>query len=352
LHLIATDSGETWAFYPPDGVASAVIDGRSSSATTGIRWGIYVDGAFGVTIDGLQLQHFADEFLHTGGHSKHTSFLNNVVHDNYNPTDTGAIAAFGSVQNTTIANNYVYDVVNHGILLQACGQTCASRGITGGIIKQNFIYNSCTITTDCGAIYLQDWGTPRSTNIRIQNNFIRDVTTAGDGSGGRGIYLDDGTSNAVITGNIVAGNKDTCFDIHAGAHDAFSGNICDEQSSGRESIMRYETSDVATMGEGNIFTHNLIISASLGGGHGYSGDSVLDAPALIKNNAYYNYVGPTVNANGGGGAGTDINPIFVNPRLSGWFYGVASGSPVYRRPVSFPGIGGAVRVKVVAARIL
>src|SRR6516164_3459678 len=27
LHLIATDSGETWAFYPPDGVASAVIDG-------------------------------------------------------------------------------------------------------------------------------------------------------------------------------------------------------------------------------------------------------------------------------------------------------------------------------------
>jgi hypothetical protein len=340
LHLTSSDSGETWAFYQADGVASAVIDGRSGNATTGIQWGIYVDGASNVTINGLQLQHFVNEFLHTGGGSRRTTFVNNIVHDNYNPVDTGGLAAFGSVKNTIIANNYVYNVVSHGIILQACGETCANSGITGGIIRNNLIYNSCAISTDCGAIYLQDWGTPRSTDIRIENNFIRDVTAASDGGGGRGIYLDDGTSNVTVTGNIVAGNKNTCFNIHAGSHDVFLGNICDKQSSDLEAILRYETSDIATMGQGNAFTSNIVIAGSVGGGQGYLGDGVRNAPMMTKNNAYYNYVGLTIDSNGSGGAGSDINPVYVNPQISGWLYTVSLESPVYLPPVNFPRITG------------
>ena len=338
VKLTSADSGETWSYYPFDGVASAIIDGGSNSTTIGIKWGFWLEGVSNVTINGLQLQHFANEFLHATGSASGTMFINNTLHDNYNWRNYAGIALWGSAQNSTVANNHVYNTVTHGILASTCSGSCAA-GIKGVIIKNNFVYNTCTISTDCGAIYLQDYASPRSTNITISNNFIRDVNPKGD-NGGRGIYLDDGTSNVMATGNIVSGHKNTCFNIHGGDNDIFSGNICDEQSSGHESIVRYETSSEvpSSLMTGNAFTNNIIIAGSRDGGNGYTGDGVPN-PLTIKDNAYFNYVGLTIDSTGGS-AGTDINPISEDPHLSTWCYAIEAGSPVYNGPVFFPGVVG------------
>src|ERR1043166_3081729 len=44
LRLDADDNGETWSYNPPDGIGSAIIDGGSTSASTGIKRGIYIYG--------------------------------------------------------------------------------------------------------------------------------------------------------------------------------------------------------------------------------------------------------------------------------------------------------------------
>ena len=339
VKLTSADSGETWSYHPSDGIGSAIIDGGSSGATVGIKWGFWVEGAANATINGLQLQNFANEFLHATGGASGTTFINNILHNNYNSRNYSGIALWGSAPNSTVANNYVYNTVNHGILASTCSGSCAG-GMNGIVIKNNFVYNTCTVSTDCGGIYLQDYASPRSTNITISNNFVRDINPKGD-YGGRGIYLDDGASNVTATGNIISGHKNTCFNIHGGDNNKFSGNICDEQSSGHESIARYERSDEvpsSPMTE-NWFTNNIIVARSAGGGNGYTGDGA-PTPAIIKNNAYFNYVGSTVNSVGSGGAGSDISPTYEDPQLLTWCYEIAAGSPVYNAPVFFPGVAG------------
>src|SRR6185312_6701916 len=64
LKLTAADDGETWQYYGPDGVNSAVLDGAGKLAG-GI---IALDGTSRVTVNGLKLQRFADYgIVATGG---------------------------------------------------------------------------------------------------------------------------------------------------------------------------------------------------------------------------------------------------------------------------------------------
>ena len=159
--------------YPPDGVGSAIIDGGAASASTGLDLGIYIHGGSNITINGLQFQNYRSAGLQAGADfgaaSPNATFINNIVHDNYDPQHTGLISVFGDAQNATVANNYVYNAVNHGIVMQASGENAIPHGISGGTIENNYIYNTGELSTDSGAIYLQDWAggidaTQRSTN--------------------------------------------------------------------------------------------------------------------------------------------------------------------------------------------
>ncbi|TPV97865.1 MAG: hypothetical protein USCAAHI_02720 [Beijerinckiaceae bacterium] len=64
--------------------------------------------------------------------------------------------------------------------------------------------------------------------------------------------------------------------------------------------------------------------------------SPVNAPT-ITNNAYHNYAGSAINS---GGSYSDANPVSEDPQLSCWVYNIASGSPVFSSPVSFPGLPG------------
>ncbi|HET8708865.1 MAG TPA: right-handed parallel beta-helix repeat-containing protein [Candidatus Saccharimonadales bacterium] len=350
LYLTAADSGQTWSYYPPDGYNSAILDGGSTTATTGLDEMITIDGGSNITIDGLQIQHFKwiGIGVHGGEHyyeahpdntgmAQGNTIKNNIVHDGgYDMSvDFGygysAISAIYNVPDTTFSHNVVYNILPNGINVTA-GNKGAGGNISNLLYDGNVVLSSCLDVSDGAALYVQDTNLS-STNVRIRNNFVRDVGAVGTPA--RGIYLDDGASNVVISGNIVTGRMDWPFTIHGGNNDTFRGNIVDLGTSGDE-ILLYQSSSIPSAMSGNSIESNIVVSG--GGGGAYHGSSPGALP-VIQNNVYYNYAGSQVSSSGDGMNG-DTSPVRVNPQLSGWNYDLAAGSPVFSAPVNFPPIEG------------
>jgi hypothetical protein len=88
---------------------------------------------------------------------------------------------------------------------------------------------------------------------------------------------------------------------------------------------------------GNSVENNVIVAGSTSAGTGYSDGSTPTAPT-IKDNAYYNYVGSSVDSSGSNGS--DANPTYEDPGISCWDPTIAGGSPVFNVPVSFPKLVG------------
>ena len=324
----SSDSNTTWSHYPPDGVGTAIIDAQSSSSTTGAYSGICVSGGTtGVVINGLHIQNAQYDLIED--YDSNLLIENNILHDNHATANNGLIDIGGNAaKNVTVDHNYLYNSQQRGVSAGTCLYAGCGGGIDGLVISNNYVYNTCTVIGDCGAIYVIDYQTPRS-NITIRNNYVRDVYVSG---GGRGIYLDDGTSNATVTGNIVIGAADTCFNIHGGSNDVYQYNICDEDSQ-PTAILLYQNADCCNNGSGNIFENNIIISGYSFSGYGYDGDISLGGPPTINNNFYHNYVGSWVRSSGP--AFRDSNPVTGDPQLSCWAYNIAGSSPVFNSPVSF-----------------
>jgi len=346
LYLTAADSGQTWSYYPPDGYDSAILDGGSTSSSTGIRELITIDGASGVTIDGLQFQHF--RWLGIGLHGNRgfyelfpvnsaiadsNTITNNIIHDGSYDTSPifgyggGAIYGEGAIPNTTVTNNAVYNIATSGIEV-AVGNAGQGGNVSSLLIANNVILSTCLAVTDCGSIYVQDTNTT-STNIRINNNFVRD--SGKPGSAARSIYLDDGTSGAIVSNNISTGVFMWAFTIHGGSNNTISSNIADMGPSDNREILLYQGDGLTGM-TGNTVQSNLIVSGGAGGW--YDGSS-FGAQPTIKYNVYHQYAGAPVYTGGLNGLSGDAAPVFVDPQLSCWTYVLATSSPVYSAPASF-----------------
>jgi parallel beta-helix repeat protein len=198
---------------------------------------------------------------------------------------------------------------------------------------------------DCGGIYFWSQHPSTSTNMLIESNLVRDVNAASMGAGdfgaccAQGIYLDDGTNNATVTGNVVTGITSACFQIHGGQDNVIRGNLCDLGASGNGAIVEYQN-DMFTQMTGNVFEDNVVVAGSTGPGKGFVGVSGPPNPMTIENNAYFNYVGSAVDSASTGGAGSDSNPTYVDPGISCWAPVLAGSSAASNPPVSFPGIVG------------
>ena len=373
LVLTSADNGESFEYYPGSGVDTAILDGGSTNGTNGVQIGIDIEGGNNITINGLQLQHFAwlgigvhggaafyATFTSPTGQAYGNTMINNSIHDIYGSAATdgfgGGIGICGQVANTTIDNNVIYNVDAFGIAAHA-GYLSDNDTIQNLSIQNNVLYNTgltrgaaATGATnsyqlgDFGAIYVQDDTGPQSggafgsgsTGVLIENNYVRDFGTTND----KGIYLDDGMSNATVTGNIVTGAGNYAVDIHSGQNNNVYGNIFDLQSN--EDVLQYQNSESTVMA-GNSFTGNIIIGNFAGAGS--TGDvyflnyspGTTDYPT-VQDNVYWNYY------SGGsipyGGTIGDSAPIVEAPQLSGWTYNIAAGSPVFNSPVDFPTIVG------------
>jgi parallel beta-helix repeat protein len=336
-----SDSGTTWSYYPPDGVNTAILDGGSTSPSTGIDDAFCMHGgAANITINGLQFQRYKSAAIYMVN-ANNSVFKNNIVHD-INMTVLVGLGGFyiRDATNVSVLNNYFLNTTDSGFAFH----TSVSGGINGAVISNNFVYNTCTNSQDCGGIYTQDFELPPSTGITISNNYVRDsgVGRTGNGfTGAVGIYLDDGSSNHTITGNVITGAEDFCIQLHGGKNNTMSGNICDESSGGGKAIVYYQQTAVTGSFPmtGNVLQNNIVIAGSAGAaGQGYLGSNSPPAPMTVQHNAYHNYVGASVNSTGSGGAGSDASPVSVDPQLSCWAYNISATSPALSPPVSLPGV--------------
>jgi hypothetical protein len=364
VYLSASDNGETWSYYPPDGYNTAIIDGQSTVGNTGGDGGNGAGCAFSastvanITIVGLQFENYlyAAFSVDTGTGIK---FEDNIVH-NITAAEWGAGAVVMNCSpGAQLEHNYIYNVAYSAFQLETTS-SCPD-GISNIVVSENVIENSCTWPAvyqfgndqnggDCGAVYLHD-GTSESTNVQIVDNYIRDVNKASKGAAdyglngehgccAEGVYLDTGTHNVTIKGNVIAGMVSACVQLNYPENVPITGNICDLASdSGYQSIVIYGRGKTEPPSmPGNNFVHNIVLTASSGIGYGYYGATRTPTPMTITDNGYYNYVGTSIKDTGNEYVGSDADPVYADPQITGWTYEIASDSPVFKSPVSFPGL--------------
>jgi Right handed beta helix region len=344
INLGSTDDGETWSYYPPDGFASAVLDGGSTSTTTGVACAFAASDASNLTVIGLGFQHLQYSAVYANASPNLTASDNTISDLTVAVWNVGGVALHAS-SGATVKNNYIHDVAYVGV--GAWGGMMSNTTISG-----NVVLNSCTAAADpggndmdggdCGAIYTWD-ETHASTNILVSNNYVRDVNVSSNGEGdytgccATGIYIDDGMSNVTVSGNVVTGIKSQCFVIHGGNNNTYTDNLCDLDDSKYQRIMTYQWDSLMLPMTGNSIENNIIVSSSVSGGTGYSDNGTPTQPT-IKNNAYFNYAGSSVDSSGPNGS--DSNPTYENPGITCWDPSISSSSPVYDSPVSFKKLVG------------
>jgi hypothetical protein len=282
LELVAADSGETWAVYPPDGYGAAILNGQADANydtdQLGINTGVCIESGIAqpITFNGLQFENFGFVGIAT---LSTVIVTNNIFHHSY----THSILAYASSliiyygPGSIVSHNYIHDMNGNGISVVA-GAT--NGGINNLSIDHNFSYNVCVTDSDCGAIQTADYAPNSSTNMTISYNYIRDVYTArggvavGGGGGGIGIYFDDSTTNVTAVGNIVTGLTGSCFLYHENANNVVTGNICDLSAGAANGTLVYVNQPKSIAGDlsrgqtGLIFRNNVIVCRSASGNCG------------------------------------------------------------------------------------
>jgi Right handed beta helix region len=334
--MTQADDGETFSYYPPDGINSASLTGGATASGDGLYTVFNVDGTSNVTINGLSINNFQYAGIVSLGGTSGLVVINNEIFNGYYVpgvlSGAAGVMCYGCAD-TTISNNVIYNIAAFGVVFGN-----VNGNISNLLIFANVIFNTCTGLADCGAIYVQDT-IATATNIQWTDNYILNGNTyALLGSGyGAALYADDCTSNVTATGNVITGrNGSNTIMLHGGSNDVFSGNITD-LSIYQQSVMAFQTSNESGCSNGtmssNMFTNNIITGAGGGGGYLLLSGSPLTPPTITDNN-YYNYGGSAVNSSG---AYSDSNPTFANPNFtSTTTYALPSNSPVYNSPVSFP----------------
>jgi hypothetical protein len=393
IALGPSDAGETWAVYPPDGYGAAVLDGgattldNNGSPTNGVGAAFCANTnastAPGVTFNGLTFARFGHAGVWAGSASATVpatiTFTNNTCHDFTGwGFEVGNCVRVANSPNGVISHNYIYNMQGPGIDT-AVKAGPSTGGQTNLSIDHNFVQNTCINTGtgtaggnpgDCGAIMTADTATGSgvSTNVSVKFNYVRDVFSRNNGtftgaSQGTGIYMDDSTANVTATGNIVTGFKGTCIFYHENLNNVVTGNICDlsTPAGGGSAPIVYinqakTISTDPTRGQtGLTFQNNVVVCSPASGNCGnttfdsYTSFSGLFDPPdgpTNSNNSYWNYNGGSVNNSCGnfhgpachGSPPADTNPTTENPQISCWAATIASNSPIFSPPVSFPAL--------------
>jgi hypothetical protein len=357
ITLTSADDGETWQYYPPDGVNSAILDGGGMTDI------FRIVGGSSITIDGLRLQNFYSYGIHTEGGphfgvpaAAHNTVKNcDIGFNTITSWNSGAFYADGASPDTLVKNNYVHDLGSQGIAINSYFSPADS--IDGSVIANNIVLRTVQRKSDGSPIYVSMHGGCTTCRVTVRNNYVKDYVSLGSSEGG-GIYLDDNASNVTVTGNVIAppgpvgraNNGANGITVHNGFGNIISGNIIDIGATSRAiTAIWYSGGQAINHGmAGNTFTGNIVLSNFAGrlnttfsGAGGYAYYQNLPPPSnyTIKNNVYHNYArGGAVFSNGQ--LAGDANPITLDPRIEGWTYRIADDSPVFAAPVRFPRIAG------------
>lgn len=149
--------------------------------------GIWVD-AQNVTISGNTFNYCNRISIHSVG--ANLTATNNTISNNAviigqgNTWTAGLSAMYIYSDNPTVTGNSIQNTGTNGIAM--------SSAVDNGLIKNNYIYNTCLVNWDHGSIYTDD----THTALKLTGNIIIK-------SKGSGIYLDEYSSNIAVKNNTV-----------------------------------------------------------------------------------------------------------------------------------------------------
>jgi hypothetical protein len=341
LVLTGADNGETWQYYPPNGVDSAVLDGGNQVARM-----IQVD-ADNITINGLKIENFTNDGIYHDNGSTNIHNLTVINCDVGFNTAKGTWQAVGiganGIDGAVIENNYIHDLQAEGIDFNAYQSGLVIDHL---LISGNVVLRTGQGMNDVGAIYTEDPNFVPSTSIVITNNYVKDNGSSTDA---HDIYLDLGSNHVTVSGNVLgepnpnSGGSTGMF-LSDGWANTFTDNIFDLGSSAHmlSGFFWYETPAGFPINSLSV-TDNIIISDFSGAAT--SGVAFLEqndgtaSHYTIANNLYFNYAGGQTQTNGS--IAGDSSPIQANPLLSGWNYQLAANSPALGGAMNFkPIVGG------------
>jgi hypothetical protein len=310
------DNGEAWLGYPGQ---TPVLDGGSTAYGNGVSIAFASTGVTNFTINRITFQHYglsAMDFESPNG-----LYI-------WNSTEQNIYTTPNSISGCLSYRNYWTNVVYNQNLCQDIGSmgVAGSSGLTasagnGGFsfnqtFDNNIVLNTCQIMTDCGGLY--PGYVPGGTQVAfrsccfITNNIVGNIG-ASLSNNGKGIYLDDYSSNQTVTGNLIYGIMQWCYQVHNGANNIFSNNVCDITQISLESsqdpsgnpawvyvVDSADTYGFAGNAPGNTITKNIVYNGNTSYGPPpylviYENDGkTLDVP-YDSGNQYYTVFGSFAN---------------------------------------------------------
>lgn len=163
------------------------------------------------------------------------------IEDAANPLTTGAITLTGNrihrtghdypgsvgvwigrSSGNTVTDNLIRDTTYTGISVGWRWDTANSLA-QGNQIRNNFLYNiGQGALSDMGGVYLLG----RAPGTVVSGNVIKEVRSyEGYTGGSNGIYADEGSSELLVTGNIVLGTDTSGFSLHYGEENRVEDNV-------------------------------------------------------------------------------------------------------------------------------
>lgn len=169
------------------------------------------------------------------------SISNNAIllgQGNYGYSGTSAIVIIND--NATVTGNVIQNTATNGIFVDGTVDT--------GLIKNNYIYNSCLHNWDHGAIYT----TMMFVALTIESNIV-------DISGGAGIYLDAIGGHITVKNNSVTGCTGSGLHVHSQSYDEIFGNTIYNCGTG---IFIQNTSGDNDSHDVNMYDNKVVAKAS------------------------------------------------------------------------------------------
>jgi hypothetical protein len=336
----SADNNTTWVAYPGE---TPIFEG----STTG---GLTFNGTTGMSFLGLTIQNMRTNGIVFNGESYMTWRWNNVL------TSLGAAMA-GGISNSLIDSNTfngqspgnvggnAYSTVNlynssssnivsHNYFTNCEGGAVGfsngptQAGCANNLIDRNEAVNVCTNVVDYGAYYIYD-PSHSGTGNRITNNIANGNGSSVTPFNTNALYLDDLTSNVLVSGNVVRAWIGRCFLIHGGNNNTVQGNIFDMSASSL--LGYYQASATGSIGQtGNQFSHNLVYSASTFPSALWVDQATPygQAPLAVSDNLYFSATGASIpNTIFVDGAPVYGDPLFASPSTGN--YAMPSTSPAF-----------------------
>jgi hypothetical protein len=268
---------------------------------------LLLDHSTGNRLESNLVVEVAASALELRDQSNSNLVTNNIVDGVAAPETYGGGIFLHGVFDNRISHNLIQNTVGFGIGIVNWDQATIN---VGNIVEYNLLRETARSALDSGAVYVLG-RSGVDTQMVIAGNEIDRV-----GAGGQhavGIYLDDSTSGAVVTRNVVRGLGSDALEIHGGSDNLIENNLLD-LGGGRPSAVLFQAAPADTnplnKQTDNVVRRNIILSANpdpklfawLDGGH-----------PLISNNFYVN---PASALPLPGTPAFDIAPIQANPELA------------------------------------